>query len=131
MPLLVRHTFEKLKTANFKIEPEIKTFVLEDQNILLENLEEDQLASLNSFLQLFKKTSQKKGTEVGRSQSKLDSKFGVWLSSELSPPQLKQKVKSAKATPSKGGRPKMDFSQLSKRSRDRETEFGLKICLFL
>ena len=125
MPLDNRELFLKLKEAQFELNGSLESFVLEHHGQSKENISEEQFLALRNFLEKFAKAAKIRWKTADRSQQKLDKKYTEWLSESISIPELKGKgagsSKGKGAETSKGGRPAKDFSELSKRSRDRST----------
>ena len=76
MPLFNRDLFSKLRESKFEPDSELKTIILAQKNLSLENLDDAQIASLDAHLKLFLKNAKKKWQDSDRSQARMEKRCG-------------------------------------------------------
>ena len=98
----------------FMVDPSLLQFVLERKKIEVQD-DVDSL-DMDLFLENLVRLAKKKWKDAGSHTKSMESKFGYsggWLEQEAKIPELKPKKPKMRKT--------KDFSELSKRSKDRET----------
>ncbi|CAL4240953.1 unnamed protein product [Meganyctiphanes norvegica] len=114
--------FKKVKECKFISDPSIFTFILESQNLTLDDLNETDRAYLNHFVKCFVDLSKKKWKQVYGVQHRFDGRFGDWLSRDVAIPDLSKAIENTTASSLENGRSSIDFSKLNKRPSSRSTE---------
>ena len=131
MSILNQELFEKARSVRFQADESILKFIAERKNVQVEAID---TVDLHLFLQGFLKLASLKWKAAGCHIKKMEGKFSSWLNQEAEIPSLQPKKTPKKTpqktpqettseqTPQKTPQKRKDFSELSKRSKNRATE---------
>ena len=129
MPLSNGGLFLEVQKCDFKFDLSLLTYALESSETSSElpSLSDKDVDALSSLIINFIKVAIKKWKDVNRSVPRLKKKYDTWFSSTidlsfLTPlPEISFSSSSSSSSSTSAGRPSKEFSDLTKRSRDRST----------
>ena len=123
MPLSNGGLFLEVQKCDFKFDLSLLTYALESSETSSElpSLSDKDVDALSSLIINFIKVAIKKWKDVNQSVPRLKKKYDTWFSSTIDLSFLTPLPKISSSSSTSAGRPSKEFSDLTKRSRDRST----------